>query len=71
LHEPESFAIPTQDSDPVFTALAKDKHRVGKGIASQTVLDQTGQTVDDLVKVDGVAVQVHHPIGVQPDMPAG
>ena len=59
LQQPESVSIPAQYLDSVTSAVAEHKHRVGKCIEAQTMLDQTGQTVDVFTEIYGIGVQVH------------
>jgi hypothetical protein len=64
LQQPKSVAIPAQDLDAVFPAVAKNEDGVGKGVHAQGVFNQASQAVDVLPEIDGISVQVHHARGV-------
>jgi hypothetical protein len=66
-HEPETVVLPAQDLDAIASPVGKDVERGIHGIQAHRLFDENRQTVHSVPEIDGIAVQVHLQIFVEPE----
>src|ERR1700684_505659 len=66
-HEPETVVLPAQDLDAIASPVGKNVERGIHRIQAHRLFDENRQTVHSVPEIDGIAVQIHLQIFVEPE----